>query len=195
MIWFTSDHHFLHDRVAGYCGRPKEHECLMLYGLKDIQSTDHVYFLGDILFRLRRPRAHSALNTIVPPASKKIFVEGNHDRGTKARTWHGWDERVKYKRHLIHEIDRITVAMSHRPQDLREVDAQIYIHGHLHDIGPKWRWEGDKLWVNVCVEQWDYKPVPWDNIRSVWQLNTPTPVEGQDEESPEQQHEKRRKTR
>lgn len=43
-------------------------------------------------------------------------------------------------------------------------DADIAIHGHIHELGHRFDWIGNTLVVNACVEHWDYQPFTMDLI-------------------------------
>ncbi len=178
MIHFTSDNHFGHRNIVKYCGRPDDHEERMLRGLSLVGPDDELFHLGDVVFRSKRAEAHAFLDEHMPSCRHLCFLEGNHDRRTRVRTWPGWSRVIRYKQSLI--LSRLPgmgdfmVMLSHRPQDLSHAgrDIDVVIHGHIHDVGKPWGWrdfEGKpQLWVNVCVEQWGYIPVSWEIIRDVW---------------------------
>jgi calcineurin-like phosphoesterase family protein len=164
----------------------------MHQGWFQVGSLDTFVHLGDIVFRRRREDARAFLDEHLP-GERRIFIEGNHDRRTRVRTWPKWSQVVRYQNSLGMKIDGVQVMMSHRPQDLEvhlNCDVQIVIHGHTHDLGNPWRWRGNQLWVNICVEQWNYKPVPWSTIHQVWKLRTPWVDLGS--KDPAELHEERR---
>jgi calcineurin-like phosphoesterase family protein len=80
VIWFTSDLHFFHKNVIGFCNRPwtsveEMNEGLIKNWNDRVRKTEQVYVLGDFLFG-----GSSRLREIVPRLNgQKTLVRGNHD--------------------------------------------------------------------------------------------------------------------
>jgi calcineurin-like phosphoesterase family protein len=79
--WFTSDTHFDHDRIRGYCSRPfkdvtEMNEVLVNNWNSVVANNDIVYFLGDFCFGNEKRIAEflKRLNGII------YIIFGNHDK-------------------------------------------------------------------------------------------------------------------
>lgn len=168
-LWFIADTHFGHDNIVNYCGRPFDHEARMWCGLLDrVRPLDTLVHLGDVAL-IHRREAHALVERL--PGREKILVEGNHDKRSRVRTCEAWAEVHRYKEVWTFERDGFLVAVTHRPSELVEVDADIKIHGHIHEKGQQFKVSPVSgrvraaLWVNACVEHWKYGPIPWSLIR------------------------------
>lgn len=152
MIWFYSDPHFSHARIAEFTGRPwpdvdDMNEALISRYNAVVQPTDTVHILGDV--------ALGQIKDSLPLAGRlnghKILYSGNHDRifagNKKSLEWfseyekyfdeikfHGYMTIAGQKCELIHfpakgdsqETDRYK---AYRPEI--EPDKWI-VHGHTH---------------------------------------------------------------
>lgn len=155
-LWIISDTHFWHKNIVKYCNRPKNHEDLMIKGLHKISPEDTLYHLGDFAF--------GTINKVrerwwsIMPQCKKIFIEGNHDKRSRMRLL-PWDEVFRLKEQPVFlDIYNKKIALAHKPEKLEEVEADVYIHGHIHNLGQKIYWKNGRKWINACVEQWAYEP-------------------------------------
>lgn len=173
-VWFFSDSHFGHRRIAGYENRPADHEERMWQGLSLVQEGDSFVHVGDVV--LDSPsEAVKVLERL--PGQRKILVEGNHDkRYKKIRRWEGWDEVHRYKEVWITRFGGIRFAISHRPHEIHLMTgwAEVYLHGHVHSKRAKFRWGEDekgrkRLYVNACVEVNDYKPISLTEIKEEYE--------------------------
>lgn len=175
--WFTSDQHFGHANIIGYCDRPfggvQEMNAELVRRWNEVvRSDDTVYVLGDFAMGdLQRSLAITP--TLV---GHKILVPGNHDRcwfGHPPDARRAWPE--VYLQAGFAEIRQGTIETSvagkpvlachfpyvgdshdsdrfvpFRPRD----EGRWLLHGHIHT---SWR-RRDRM-VNVGVDVWDYRPV------------------------------------
>jgi calcineurin-like phosphoesterase family protein len=180
MIWLTSDTHFGHKNVIGFCDRPfadldEMHETLIKNFNKVVKPTDTIIFVGDITF-LNTSKTKSIIDRI---NGTKIAVCGNHCPKPNSLLNMGFALAV-YKMEL--EVRGQKVLISHYPfrptlfrraqiwvlsklgrkTDLRYMDRRhkddgktYLIHGHTHS---KRKFEGRAL--HVGVDAWNYQPVP-----------------------------------
>jgi calcineurin-like phosphoesterase family protein len=137
----------------------------MWAGLNEVGPNDILIHGGDLAL-LSKPNVMTTAEKL--PGKIKVLIEGNHDKRNKVRKWLGWFYVVRYKKILTLKKDKLSIAISHRPQDLESVEADIMVHGHIHNIGEPYRWEGSTLWVNMCVEQHNYKPIALDDIVKIY---------------------------
>lgn len=167
-IWFFSDHHFGHASILNF--KDKEGN-LIRPGFSDVDEMDNhmietwnesvkpgdlVWHLGDITFDKQK-----FMEKILNKLHGKIRITiGNHD-DVKFLAGLGRIEKLVESRRFD---DHLFLA-SHRPlhrdnlwnhRKQREV-AQVC--GHIHQNDPP-----DGLYINVCVERTDYKPIHIDDL-------------------------------
>jgi calcineurin-like phosphoesterase family protein len=169
-IWFTSDTHFGHENIIGYCGRPfscaaEMDETLVERWNAVVKPSDHVYHLGDVA--MRRPQ----LQIVKRLNGHKRLIFGNHDI---------FDYKdyvaVGFKKLMaLRVLDGI--LFSHIP--IHEASLGRFranVHGHTHekpDYGPRY--------LNLCVERTAYAPVSLESLQAripVRELATISPGEG-----------------
>jgi len=143
--WITSDHHFSHQKlveVRGFKSVDEMNEAMIKAWNDTVSPKDKIYHLGDFCLG-GQDKIHIAqrLN------GNKALILGNHDYPN------AWDEYRKYFKVLpYHEVDGC--LLSHYPvHKVQQYRYRKNIHGHIHTgkIDDPW-------YVNVCVEQNNYKP-------------------------------------
>jgi len=158
MEWFISDTHFGHKNIIKYCKRPFVSVIEMENRLKMnwnnlIKKDDVVYHLGD--FGLA-PK--SVLTKICSELNgHKILVRGNHDKSEKSMFDIGFDEVYKY---MEIERDRKKIFIGHKPMVSYYHD--MVLCGHVHDL-----FQINGNIVNMSVDVWNYKPIPWSILRDL----------------------------
>lgn len=84
-VFFTSDPHFCHEEIIGYCNRPfknaeEMNEALIKNYNYLVGDNDVVYFLGDVGFS-----NYQKLKPIFSRLKgKKILIRGNHDKASRS---------------------------------------------------------------------------------------------------------------
>ena len=171
--WFISDTHFRHENIGRYCNRPEGWEERIWKNLESVVGPeDTLCHVGDVCLCSK-----AEMGEIVDrlPGRRLVLIEGNHDKRNKTRRHPRWDKVVKY-----HETVRWLapgawwpgepeILVTHRPQDVpADPPVSIVLTGHIHDIGPPFQWSGGRLYVNLCVEQWDYWPVSLAAILKIY---------------------------
>lgn len=171
-IWLTTDTHFGHDKMIEWCGRPSNHEEIILRELRKVPSDAILIHLGDICMgkdEYWNEQFH--LNTA--QCKKKILVRGNHDN--KSDSWYldrKWDFvcdtfSTKYFGKKI--------LFSHIPQSI-ELCHDINIHGHLHNTDHR-NYEHEiktvlsPRHILLAIENTDLKPVNLCNFISLKNMN------------------------
>lgn len=158
--WFIADTHFSHTNIIRYANRPFATVEEMDYSLianwnSWISKDDQVYFLGD--FGLGDvDHLHSICSQL---NGQKICIRGNHDRNSN------WMHRVGFSVVLesaFLKIGRHVVELIHIPTESPPHHFQL--HGHVHDKRPS-KIISNQL--NLCVEVWNYMPVPEKTIVSL----------------------------
>lgn len=142
-VWFTSDHHFGHERIIGYSGRPfknveEMNEAFVYNWNAIVQPGNIVYYLGDLAFL--RPDT-------VPALVKRLrgqihLIRGNHDRFLKDKkrefgfAWVGDYKEVKVGEQKIVLCHYPFLTWNGRNR------GSWSLHGHCHaslavDLGTK----------------------------------------------------------
>lgn len=182
--WLTSDSHFGHDKIRGYCNRPfktveEMDETIISNWNKLVAYNDTVFHLGDFAFR--NPELYKGrLNGTI------IHIKGNHD-----------DVSESIIRTMSIKFGGITFGMIHDPygwgriadnigaslllashtKSLAKMLTSIFVQptklnnypvvlcGHVHDLWKYMKPRGNRtLYINVGVDVWDYKPVSLNEI-------------------------------
>ena len=188
MIYFTSDHHFYHQNVIKYCGRPytsvEDMNSALLKNWNDtVGPDDVVYYLGDFSMAFRSVEIFSSrLNGV------KNLVPGNHDfchsyhkKSRNEENREVWKQ--KYRDHgwiVLPEQTTLEVPgvanfnLCHMPYTLIGIgddkyenwrpkdDGKWLLCGHVHE-----KWKLGERMINVGVDVWDYKPVPITEIEKI----------------------------
>ena len=163
--WYTADTHFGHEKVIALCNRPFRDVGHMDAALienmwKFVQPDDDLWIVGDFA---HGPKAKDAayLEGLFGqlPGARKHLVVGNHDlKPTQALPWDSVSDIAQVK----DGRDGLTHTLCHFPMitwnGARK--GSLHLFGHVHD-----RWKGTRNAVNVGVDQWDYAPVHFDDVR------------------------------
>jgi len=128
---------------------------------KTVSPLDKVYHLGDVGFK-----SFSRLGpTLERLNGTKVLIKGNHD-GFKLSQYAQYFKDIRGS----HQLDKfILTHIPIHPQSLSRWKANI--HGHLHANVVQERIHGlglvdDTRYVNVAVEQINYTPIDFEEIRS-----------------------------
>ena len=166
-IWFASDHHFGHNNILDYCGRPydtiEDHdEDLIKRHNELVGPNEVVYFLGDVTFK----KTPDKLYHIFPRLNGRItLIRGNHDYWAKDRKGNkdkalelfpNLEEIVDYKEV---RIDKTRLVLMHYPIETWN-HRSIHLHGHTHNFN-KVSAPGR---IHVGVDAHNYYPVHIDEI-------------------------------
>ena len=119
-----------------------------------VSNDDEVYFVGDVIMGF----FETGKKIVQGLKGKKILIMGNHDRSKKSMLECGFDQ--VYSSLSLDMNDGRKALLRHKPIPhslIKPHDLQI--HGHHHK-GPIVR--GKR--VNVCVDLWDYRPIPENEI-------------------------------
>ena len=168
MNYYTSDLHVDHKNIIKICNRPfpsveeMEAELVKRWNAK-VTPIDHVYVLGDIMFRPQK------FNEFIGKLNGSIhYIAGNHDADVWRKNKSNPTSHV-YFHPPIHEIhDRIgsqeyKVILCHYP--IHEwngmFNGAIHLHGHCHgNIGVSFKERA----YDVGVDLWDFAPISLEEI-------------------------------
>jgi len=144
-IFITADHHFNHENIIKYCGRPfktieEMNEFMIKKWNSKVSKEDIVVHLGDFGFGKKEQieEIRKRLNGNI------ILIPGNHDKK------------------IVSSCDFIVVRgnlqirnliLSHRPLLKEEIPKNfINIHGHIHE-------KESHNGINVSVDRTNYEPL------------------------------------
>jgi len=158
MIWFTSDTHFGHSNIIGYCQREysdvvEMNEDIIRKWNSKIQEGDTVYHLGDFGFG----NSHFIKTCYDRLKGKKILLKGNHDK-KNLKILPFLSDSI-----LVVHYDRYLLVLCHYPMLSwpHMAYGSIHLHGHTHRETPT----DTKLnRFNVCVENNRFYPVSIEEI-------------------------------
>lgn len=158
-IFFISDTHFGHGNILNF--RDKEdksirpfanveemNEALIENWNKVVRPQDKIYHLGDVAI----PR--KGLDCLAKCNGDKILVRGNHDIFRLK-------DYTKYFRDVRGYVVLENYLASHIPVHPDSKGRfKKNIHGHLHTNNL-----ADDFYINVSVEQINFTPISWDEIK------------------------------
>lgn len=174
--FFTSDLHFGHANIIGYCGRPAttvdDMNTMLIDNWNDtVDPSDTVFVLGDVALG----RIADTLPLVSLLHGDKYLVPGNHDRcwnNTSPRWAKAYTEAGFTILPNLYHLNKFLLChfpysgdsrhkeryLEHRPKD----EGEWLLHGHVHDT-----WKVNGRQINVGVDVWDYKPVPLDLLLAI----------------------------
>lgn len=167
-VFFSSDHHFFHEKIIKYCDRPfrdADHmNEVMLSKINDLVAPDDSLILvGDLSAGLGT--RHEELKSIIGRMhGKKIMIRGNHDH--RPDEWYT-DAGID---HVVSHINLGGVLFIHYPlieAISRGIDpsslgvVEHVVHGHVHRVDVP---DHDDHF-NVAVDRHSFSPV--DYMRAV----------------------------
>lgn len=187
--WFTSDTHFWHKSIIGYCNRPvkdvEEMNALLIKNWKDkVKPDDDIYHLGDFAF-CNQQRAIDILEQL---PGKKHWIVGNHDHRLARQVGVFFDEVESYKMlntHIKYEDDEGTPQQYHMPIVLFHfpilswdgmAHGTWHLHGHCHGSLK----DNGSLRLDMGVDCWNYSPVSLEEVQKEMALRTVVPVDHHD---------------
>jgi calcineurin-like phosphoesterase family protein len=176
--WFASDHHFWHENIIKYCGRPFSDTKEMNAYLIDKHNTfvkpeDHVSFLGDVtMWRGGRLERQLFIDLIRSMNGHKRLYLGNHDHWpTQVYLDAGFEKIYGTWR------DNNGILFSHIPVHPTAMGSAIAnVHGHIHQnkspdpvisINKKTQKVLYKPYINISLEVTNYRPVSLEQIKDL----------------------------
>ena len=163
-LLLTSDLHLGHENILKFrdgFSSQEDHDNTLFDNLaSSVNKRDSIIFLGDIAFSIYWLKMIESIK-----CAKKTLILGNHDL-----------ERGINIEHLMMAYDRIeslyskrNMYFSHCPIHPSQFRGKTHnIHGHLHndvvEIEAGNIIYADSRYINICVEQTNYKPVAFKDI-------------------------------
>lgn len=165
-IWFTSDTHFGHNKIQGFCqdtrfqGTLHHHDQMLIYNWNScVKKNDRIYHLGDFSFGSREYTEEllSQLNGNIH------LIYGNHDDMLRAdRFKKFFHSRQDYKEV---NIDGIKVCMLHFPMHewYQCHRGSFHLFGHVHTSYKTVRGKSMNVGID-SREQGDMMPYSWEEV-------------------------------
>jgi calcineurin-like phosphoesterase family protein len=192
--FFTSDTHYGHGNIIGYCCRPftdrgDMNDTMITAHNAVVGPNDLVIHLGDFCFG-----SNEYVNSIADRLNGHfMLILGNHDRKTNALKERGWDIRrhsyltlyedlgwsmPDWREDSIEEAKKIKdptksvrLFLKHKPElDCTQwPGAEYHLCGHVHTAWKKResnrrRDPAKENVINVGVDQWGFVPRTWDEL-------------------------------
>lgn len=152
----TSDLHFFHENVIGFCDRPfgsVEHmnHVLIENWNSVVGEHDHIWMLGDFSFG----KVDETIGVLKQLKGIKHKITGNHDRKGSCQKLPWKDYFVEEHDYLRFKLDKKKYVMCHFPFSSWE-RGYVNLHGHLHSLaGYKNKW----MQWDVGVDANGYTPL------------------------------------
>lgn len=157
--WIISDTHFGHANIIKYCGRPYNHNQLMVDAWEQmIRPNDYVLHLGDVSI-WHRSHVQWAQRTKNLPG-KKFLILGNHDGQWTEIQWRtvaGFTVTPPF----IWTPDNWQASILFTHEASAPAGTwEFNVHGHSHTHAPFGRYERlQATYYNLAVEGTSYKPI------------------------------------
>ncbi|MDY2777512.1 MAG: metallophosphoesterase family protein [Collinsella sp.] len=170
MIWFTSDTHFGHANIIGFCNRPwrstEEMDDALIDAINDrVAPRDTLYHLGDFSFKMTVEAARELRGKIRCQDIHRI--PGNHDNDWSRPGVEGTFQ-VEMPIATLKVKGGRKVVMCHYPlMDWPGLGyGAIHLHGHIHASRTYNEWNRSEhlLRYDVGVDANGYAPVSLDEI-------------------------------
>lgn len=165
-LWFSSDHHFLHQGIIDVCNRPFKDEREMRDSLIDehnslVKKNDICHFIGDFSF-CRKDNLMKIQKILGKLNGTKILILGNHDEGRPFSYVNMGFQSVHTSLVLPQDPNFI---LCHDPSASIVVPDKTWIVGHVHTM-----YVVLKNTINVSVDAHNFKPVNMDEIKWLEQM-------------------------
>lgn len=155
-LFFSGDEHFYHFRIIKYTNRPfvsieEMNDCLIRNWNSAISNEDDIIVTGDFALAPK-----FLIKELIDKLNgNKIFLAGNHDSKQHIQS-------------LILHYYGMQIFVTHRSENCVGT-YKLCLCSHIHD---KWKIsykaETDTLFINVGVDAWDFKPVNFKDIYSLY---------------------------
>lgn len=177
----TSDTHFGHENIVGYCARPVDHDQVILEQWRaHVPDEATVLHLGDLCWK-----SNGYFEHVIAPrltGARKLLILGNHDKGRMS--WYrrcGFEIcrpfQIEYREGMVPRAGSSlwqwpVISFDHYPSAEALSNPDWRLHGHIHNNGyydPGRGEDGVRRQealvpflhnhINLSVEQTRYRPV------------------------------------
>jgi calcineurin-like phosphoesterase family protein len=174
--FFTSDTHFGHANIIGYCKRPfvnvdEMNEALVARWNARVGPDDTVFHLGDFYMG----PADGIAKWRARLQGRIVLIRGNHDRSRNAMLRAGFDEVFNVHGYVTSVGgETVDVMLRHHPpadDTWRHTTAfmRYFFCGHVHEA---WASKGDV--INVGVDVRGFEPKTFEELVALKELTRTT---------------------
>jgi calcineurin-like phosphoesterase family protein len=164
-MYLTSDNHFGHKNIIGYCDRPFQtveqmDEAMIQRWNHNVGKTATIMVVGDFSFydAVKTKEITQRLN------GRKILIRGNHDKA-HSDSWFlkcGFDSVVESMT-IPAMVQEDTVEIQHYHDYESRYGYGVLFHGHAHNFFKAKHYVTFKrVLLNVGVDCWNFTPVHID---------------------------------
>jgi calcineurin-like phosphoesterase family protein len=170
-LFFIADTHLNHSNIIKYTNRPFKNskemdECIINNWNQVVPKDGYVFHLGDFSFGYVK-RYYEALNGTI------FFIKGNHDKEKDIVYTTAFDGVDVYKKI---RVDKQEIILFHYPIYSwdKKLHGSWHLYGHVHDktLGVDIGINA----VNVSVEQTNYKPISFEQLKLLIKLRSENAV-------------------
>jgi calcineurin-like phosphoesterase family protein len=164
-MYLTSDQHYGHKNIIGYCDRPfksveEMDEALIERHNQNVGKDSTVLVVGDFSFH----DFHTTKQIVQRLNGNLTLIKGNHD---------GHSESWYLKAGFVSVVNHMSLAVSLDPKKCIEIQhypryntmfgAETLFHGHAHNYcKAKHYVTNNQVLLNVGVDCWNFAPVHLD---------------------------------
>ncbi len=206
--WFTSDTHYYHKSIIGYCNRSlildesgeigkmdkftgtmeqaveSMNNLLIQKWRERVKPEDEVWHLGDFAFCGQQ----NAIKVLKQLPGRKHWIRGNHDHKLTKQLSQFFESIQDYKllmHGIIYEDDegiqnlyKQPIVLFHFP--IMSWDGMAHGSWHLHGHCHGSLPDNGSLRLDMGVDCWDYAPVSLEQVQNTMALRTVVPVDHHD---------------
>lgn len=179
-VFFTSDTHWGHKAIIGFCKRPfqdvEEMDKALIDKWNEVVPPDGVVFhLGDFAWHGDWTSIRKQLN------GRIILVQGNHDRKNKPRSQKVYQSLFEgIFQQLYLQIEGRKLYLNHYPflcyggtyRNPKDMVWQLHGHTHFGELSSTGR-DNDRLKMcfptqyDVGVDNNNFKPISWTEVKKI----------------------------
>lgn len=167
--WFTSDLHFFHKNIIGFCNRPWASVEAMNAGLVErinarVKPGDQLYILGDLSFG----RTTETCQLLAALPGQLHWILGNHDPKTPNERYQRMFASMSTYKEV--KVGKRKICMSHYPMESwhKQHWGSYMLHGHCH--GTLKRQVANRVDVGVDAG-WDWMPCSIEELEAHPNMN------------------------
>lgn len=172
-LFFSSDHHFFHERVILYDQRPWEsleemHKSLVEIWNNVVPVDGTVFYLGDLCFKAKPREAEQVRDLILSLNGQLFLIVGNHDQWIAdiLPKFPVLSKKIQYVLNYCEldtetELGNKTIVLSHYPLQAWNGSFRkrsYHFHGHVHKNKlEQIHWLQNRLNIACCNHE--YSPI------------------------------------
>jgi len=167
--YFTSDCHFNHNNIIGFCNRPfkdytQMNETIIRNWNSIVKPEDTVFHIGDFIFYKGKESPEGTTKAIAIQDQLNgtiIHIEGNHDKNNTVKA---------IIRSCIIKLGGMTMFLVHNPEYANK-RYPINLVGHVHE---QWLTRSNgkhSMCINVGMDMHNFRPIDVNTILKIYNKN------------------------